>query len=113
MIIITTEGLVEVWAQTNTSLGRVVLASKDLETLQGVTASIQLAGASEDPKDTGIIDNYIENNGYWTLELDRTTFKLWLNFEAEHYLRYDKNKMHLFARDSDVKEIILKLQVRM
>lgn len=95
MIITTTAGTVEVWAQTNTSLGRVVLASGNVEMLESVTASIELAGTSEDVRDTGTIDKYVfdSETEKWTLELDRTTFKIWLCFEVEHYLVYGKGEM--------------------
>lgn len=89
----TTEGTVEVWAQTLTSLNRVILASNSLETLKSVTASIELAGTSEDEKDVGTFDQYLHPRpNLWTLELDRTTFKLWLCFEIDGYLQYGKNE---------------------
>lgn len=96
MIITTTAGTIEVWSQTNTSLDRVVLASKMLDVLESVTASIELAGASEDIKDVGTVDKYVFDldTEKWTLELDRTTFKIWLCFEVEHYLIYGKGEMN-------------------
>lgn len=111
MIIITTEGVVHAWPHVQTSLDRVILASRDLETLKGVTASLELRGISEDEKDVGTIDNYKSNNGYWSLELDRTTFKLWLEFEAEHYLRgFRKGEFADAARSQEVRETILNLE---
>ncbi len=93
MIIVTTEGAVEVWAKTTSSLDRVVLASSSLETLRGVSASIELMGASQDDLDVGTYDEYLHpREGLWTLELDRTTFKLWFEFETDGYLRYGKNE---------------------
>lgn len=110
MIIVTTEGIVEVWAQTQTSLSRVVLASGNLETLKSVTASIQLQGVSEEPTDVGTIDHYVDHGEYWTLELDRNTFKLWYQFEAENYLRYGKNEMREWVREPGLQDTIINLQ---
>ncbi len=113
MIVTTTEGTVLVWP-TSKSLNRVVLASKDVETLKGVTASLQLRGVSEDAVDVigDKIDQYVEQDGYWILELDRTTFKLWLDFEAEHYLRgYGKGEMSQAARTPEIFEQIQRIEM--
>lgn len=102
MIIVTTDGAVEVWAKTTSSLDRVVLASRDLETLQGITASIELAGASEDEGDVCTYDQYLHPSpNLWTLELDRTTFKLWFDFETDGYLRYGRHEFEDAATQPD------------
>lgn len=111
MIIVTTEGIVDVWPVQNVSLDRVILASKDLETLRSVTASIQLQGRSENPQDVGTIDDYKQEGTYWILILDRTTFKLWLEFEAEHYLNgFGRGHMSDYARTPEIKKTIEGLQ---
>jgi phenylalanine-4-hydroxylase len=111
MIIVTTEGIVEVWPVQNVSLDRVILASNDLETLEGVTASIRLQGRSENPQDVGTIDEYRQESNYWTMILDRNTFKLWLMFEADNYVKgYGKNEMALAARTPEIAKIIENLQ---
>ena len=112
MIIVTTEGSVEVWAKTTSSLDRVVLASSDPETLKGISASIELAGASEDELDVGTYDQIIWNplKGYYTLELDRTTFKIWFEFETDGYLKYGKNEFVDAAGDPRHQEIINKIR---
>jgi hypothetical protein len=111
MIIVTTEGAVEVWAKTTSSLDRVVLASESLETLKGISASIELAGASEDDLDVGTYDQYLHpRENLWTLELDRTTFKLWFEFETDGYLRYGKNEFVDAARDVRQQETINKIK---
>jgi hypothetical protein len=111
MIIVTTEGAVEVWAKTTSSLDRVTLAARDLETLKGISASIELAGASEDAQDVcppGVYFHLKPN--LWTMELDRTTFKIWFEFEVDGYLRYGKNEFVDAASDPRHQEIINKIR---
>lgn len=111
MIIVTTDGAVEVWAQTTSSLDRVVLASKRLETLQGVSASIELAGVSEDDKDVCGYNQYLRfGPDKWILELDRTTFKLWLNFETDGYLRYGKNEFEDAVTEEDHRKTVQEIR---
>lgn len=112
MIIMTTQGPYEVWAQTRTNLNRVVVSATTLELLKDMRTSIELMGASEDDEYLG---DYLHTApDTWIMELDRTTFKLWLAFEVEHYLCYGKNELTEFAVQNEtyaeqlkqVKEVI-------
>lgn len=109
MIIVTTEGPVEVWS-SSTSLDRVVLAATNIETLKSVSQGIELAGKSEDVNDFCTTTVYKKSGDYWTLLLDRTTFKLWLMFEAEHYARYNKGDFVKAARTDEIKKTIEEIQ---
>ena len=111
MIIVTTDGAVEVWAKTTSSLDRVTLAARDLETLKGISASIELANASEDELDVCVPGVYYHMKpNLWTMELDRTTFKIWFEFEVDGYLRYGKNEFVDSASDPEHQEIINKVK---
>lgn len=94
MIILTTVGALEVCSQLNTNLDRVILTSKDAETLREVIASLTLVGVSEDHPGAVTVGEIIQvpDKNVWCLEMDRTTFKLWFNFEVSHYLNYGKNE---------------------
>lgn len=100
MIIFTTEGSVEVFTAPNDlGLDRVRLASEDQHVLKSVLASLELAGVSEDPTDVLNLDSMdieqvLLTTGKlgWELELDRTTFLVWFNFEVLHYLQYGRDE---------------------
>lgn len=111
MIIVTTDGAIEVWTDTTTSLDRVIVASKDPKVLLGIVTSIELAGVSEDstafPTRSHIQHNQEED--YYLLPMTRTTFKLWHNFEVDGYLKYGKDEFETaiptFEHRTQVEEI--------
>lgn len=94
MIIVTTDGIIEVWADKNTSLERVVVASKSLETLEGITISLNLAGVSEDtPGTTKFTEiKYDTVEKVYLMHVDQTTFNIWFAFEVNSYLKYGKGE---------------------
>lgn len=93
MILMTTVGAIEVVQQLNTSLDRVVLFCKDVDTLREVIASLELTDVSEDNPGSAVGEIvHIESRDVWSLEMDRTTFKLWFNFELDHFVNYGKNE---------------------
>jgi hypothetical protein len=89
MIIITSVGAIDVASKINTSLDRVVVTSKTLEMLREMLSSLELGGVSEDNPGTEKIGELVENeNGTWSIELDRATFQLWFGFENRYYMAY-------------------------
>lgn len=108
MIIATTDGLVEVWADTNSSLDNVIVASKTIEVLDGIVTSLELAGVSEDTPGLDKVGpvTYIPAKGYYAIRLDRTTFNIWHAFEVNSYLKYGANEFEIAIADPVYRETI-------
>lgn len=112
MIIVTTEGLIEVRDNPNTSLDEVMLTSGDLDTLECVLVNIKLCGASEDKPEGRREDLRIEPmvDGRSRLKMERGTFLNWLMFEGLHYLDYGLDGFAHYAKDQATREIIEKVR---
>lgn len=90
MIIVTTAGAFEVVSCVNTSLDHVLVTSNDPEMLKQLLINVELYGASEDDTESRKIGEttYSPRKGTWSIEMDRATFIIAMNFEFRHYLSY-------------------------